>query len=100
MAFAEKPGRAIDYMDLTVDVYSADVRFQPTSLLLQLARELERIERSLHSIARAVPQVSFGEPENPQRGMVRYADGTDWNPGSGAGLYVYSGSAWGKITHA
>ena len=26
--------------------------------------------------------------------MVRYADGTDWNPGHGAGLYEYTGSAW------
>jgi len=26
-----------------------------------------------------------------------YADGTTWNPGSGAGLYQWRGSAWAFI---
>jgi hypothetical protein len=33
-------------------------------------------------------------PDKPRDGMVRYADGTNWNPGAGAGLYIYKGSAW------
>jgi hypothetical protein len=33
-------------------------------------------------------------PSRPQDGEVRYADGSDWNPGSGAGLYRYDGSTW------
>lgn len=27
-------------------------------------------------------------------GMLAYADGTSWNPGSGAGLYLYKAGAW------
>lgn len=27
-------------------------------------------------------------------GMVVYADGTNWNPGSGKGVYAYYGAAW------
>ena len=34
------------------------------------------------------------EPEKPRIGMVVYADGTDWNPGSGVGLYVYQAAGW------
>lgn len=30
-------------------------------------------------------------------GMVVLADGTDWNPGSGAGFYGYYGSSWVKL---
>lgn len=30
-------------------------------------------------------------------GMIVNADGTNWNPGSGAGLYEYIGSAWNKL---
>jgi len=30
-------------------------------------------------------------------GMVRYADGTDWNPGSGEGFYGREGAAWVKL---
>lgn len=37
------------------------------------------------------------EPYSPQVGLTVYADGSDWNPGSGAGLYRWSGSAWVKI---
>lgn len=33
-------------------------------------------------------------PAKPRDGMVVYADGTNWNPGAGAGVYVYRGAAW------
>ncbi len=29
-----------------------------------------------------------------RKGMLAYADGTNWNPGSGEGLYRYNGSIW------
>ncbi len=35
------------------------------------------------------------EPEKPRAGMLVYADGSNWDPGSGEGLYRYSsGLAW------
>jgi len=33
-------------------------------------------------------------PQNPQNGQIWYADGTDWNPGSGRGVYIFKGSAF------
>lgn len=36
-------------------------------------------------------------PPDPVEGMVVWADGTSWNPGSGAGLYEYRGGAWHKL---
>jgi len=30
----------------------------------------------------------------PQEGMIAYADGTNWNPGSGEGIYAYYNGAW------
>ena len=36
----------------------------------------------------------------PRDGDIRYADGTNWNPGSGQGIYVYiddSTPAWTKL---
>jgi hypothetical protein len=43
--------------------------------------------------------VSNNEPSNPQQGDIRYADGTNWNPGSaGEGIYFYNSSgAWTKL---
>ena len=33
-------------------------------------------------------------PDKPRRGLVVFADGTDWNPGSGEGVYVYTTTGW------
>lgn len=39
--------------------------------------------------------VHHAEPDKPRAGHVYYADGTNWNPGSGEGVYYYtSGSTW------
>ncbi len=37
------------------------------------------------------------EPADKRTGMTCLADGTDWDPGSGAGVYTYYGSAWNKL---
>lgn len=34
------------------------------------------------------------EPDRPREGVIVYADGSDWDPGSGAGLYQYRSAAW------
>lgn len=40
----------------------------------------------------------FGKVEPPSNirrvGLRAYANGTDWNPGSGAGYYHWTGSVW------
>jgi hypothetical protein len=36
-------------------------------------------------------------PDKLVEGMVRVADGTDWDPGSGAGIYLYLGGSWTKL---
>lgn len=58
--------------------------------------ELQRIEIAIASLANAAIQVTEDEPDNPIKGMVRYAV-SPWNPGSGDGLYVYNGTAWVAI---
>lgn len=42
-----------------------------------------------------VPQKAA--PAKPREGMIRYADGVSWDPGSGAGLYQYIGASWNKL---
>jgi len=34
------------------------------------------------------------EPVRPREGMLVYADGTDWDPGCGAGIYAYVNGVW------
>ena len=42
--------------------------------------------------------VVYTEPDKPQQGDIRYADGSTWNPGSGEGIYFRnSAAAWVKL---
>lgn len=36
-------------------------------------------------------------PTKPRNGMIAYADGTNWNPGSGEGPYAYINGVWTKL---
>ena len=40
----------------------------------------------------------FREPERPRNGMIVQADGTQWNPGQGRGVYAYLNGAWVKLS--
>jgi hypothetical protein len=42
-------------------------------------------------------QELHNEPPKPRTGMVVLADGTDWDPGSGAGVYCYYDGSWNKL---
>ncbi len=62
------------------------------------------IERELFKIKATIELLSAGHldmvhvaPTKPRTGDIRLADGTNWNPGSGAGFYGYYGGAWVKL---
>lgn len=55
--------------------------------------ELNRIADTLQLTDFLQLKVLNAVPERPRRGMVVYADGTNWDPGSGEGVYVYK-SSW------
>jgi hypothetical protein len=62
----------------------------------------EYIERELRRVGDAIsqslnPVELHAEPDKLTSPMIRFADGTDWDPGSGAGLYFYDGSTWTKL---
>lgn len=62
-----------------------------------LMREHLRLSIALEQAP--VRQVEFlnAAPEKPREGMIRGADGTNWNPGGGQGIYAYYGGAWVKL---
>ncbi len=71
----------------------------PAGLRSWLAAQFRRIADVL---ARPeVVGVRFGalaaEPDRYEDGDLVYANGSDWNPGSGAGLYERRGAAWHKL---
>lgn len=59
--------------------------------------ELERLSISLVEQVAVDLRPVYREPERPRDGMLVFADGTEWNPGSGAGTYERRGGAWVKL---
>lgn len=80
--------------------------YSPTNM--PMIRELEDlrkyVEDELNRIGKEELETTIIElrpiyvaPTKPREGMIVYADGTSWNPGSGKGVYHYTGSAWSKL---
>ena len=70
----------------------------PEDIPAYLQSELDKISAVITNIAEGHFDVSNVEPTKKRAGDVRYADGSDWNPGSGEGLYLYlSTGAWSKL---
>jgi hypothetical protein len=61
--------------------------------------ELQRIGDALQLMQtdHVTFRVLHNAPVRPREGAVMFADGTDWNPGGGRGLYQYSSGAWVKL---
>ena len=64
-----------------------------------LQTELDRISAIISNLADGHFDVSNVAPDKPRTGDIRYADGSNWNPGgAGEGLYIYlSTGAWSKL---
>lgn len=65
-----------------------------------VSRELERI--AVHLDEMDVESIRLmthhSEPSKPREGNIYRADGTDWDPGSGEGVYEYTNAgAWSKL---
>lgn len=60
-------------------------------------RELVEIERSFYNLEFVRLVQTNVAPDRPRAGDIRFADGTNWNPGSGAGFYGYHSGAWAKL---
>lgn len=58
--------------------------------VIELRRRLEELEESFL-------KVTFAPPLRPREPMIRFADGTSWNPGAGRGLYLYASGIWTKL---
>ncbi len=78
---ADTPGEIRDFPAL-MDFLGRELRKVQNAIAASLPEELEE----LHAV-----------PVKLRSGLVVFADGTDWDPGSGQGVYVYYAAAWHKL---
>jgi hypothetical protein len=65
---------------------------------IEIASELERLRQEIQAITRITRlQVLAAEPARYANGDLVYANNTDWNPGSGEGVYAREAGAWVKL---
>ena len=69
----------------------------PDSVAEWAQREFELLAQELAETSTVELRPIYAEPVNPREGMIVYADGVQWDPGSGVGVYTYSGGAWVKL---
>lgn len=66
----------------------------PEQLPSYLMTEFQKIWNYLLILNEGDFNETHVEPIKVYVGMVRYADGTDWDPSDGEGLYVYKSGGW------
>lgn len=69
----------------------------PAGLRAWLADELRIIALAFDRIQKVQLPALGAEPENAADGTIVYADGSNWNPGSGEGFYGREAGAWVKL---
>ena len=61
--------------------------------------ELDSISSEIQTLSEVLPtSVCHAEPKKLMEGMLVYADGIDWDPGLGEGLYFYIDTTWKRIS--
>lgn len=64
---------------------------------LETARTVNRLVDGYLSKIRLSKWTNAPTGDDLYDGVMVYADGTSWNPGSGEGLYAYYNAAWNKL---
>lgn len=69
----------------------------PKQLPAYLREELRRVSAVVGLLAAGHLDRAHVEPSKPRDGDIRLADGSNWDPGSGRGLYYYDDSVPGWV---
>ncbi len=64
------------------------------NLVEYIQRELQRISEAFEGVKAVELDEIHTAPLRPRNGLIILADGTNFDPGSGAGFYGYSNGAW------
>lgn len=69
----------------------------PAQLQRYLREEQLKWKAALDALADGFAPVVYAYPPKPRAGMLRNFDGVQCNPGSGGGLYRYTGTSWSYL---
>lgn len=82
---------------MTIYYQPDDVPTDLQGIINYLRRDRIQLMAIINAIASGQIEELNVAPTKPRTGQVKLADGTNWNPGSGQGVYCYYGGAWNKL---
>lgn len=68
-----------------------------TALVAWIQDNLRTLSSELNNKLDNPTRMLYAPPAKIKEGMIVLADGTDWNPGLGAGFYGYYNGSWNKL---
>lgn len=74
----------------------SDVSTVP-EVLAYVRRELDKVRSSFTMVLPNKIEFRTAAPGKVFEGLTVGADGTNWNPGGGKGVYTYYSGAWNKL---
>lgn len=69
----------------------------PAAIMEWAVREFDRISNAIQFKLDSEIQFLAVAPTRAHEGMIVGADGTNWDPGSGKGVYAYYNSSWNRL---
>ena len=69
----------------------------PREALKALWTICEEQQATIDQLRDSVRRIWYVEPPRPREGDLVFADGTEWDPGAGAGYYERTGGTWNKL---
>jgi len=63
----------------------------------QLNNVVRQMWTDVQDLKNSLTTVLYAEPLKLYEGLFAFADGTEWDPGSGRGLYQYVLGSWVKL---
>jgi len=61
-------------------------------------KELQKVKNQFGETISLELRLRGSAPQKPREGMIVAADGTNWNPGGGKGVYTWLAGAWVKMS--
>lgn len=66
--------------------------------LVRFVREENlKIANAIRALAEGHLDMQTTPPQKPRAGNIRFADGVNWDPGSGQGIYYFDGLVWNQL---
>lgn len=66
-------------------------------ILAWAIEEFRNIAAQLAETSSLELRLRGSEPKKPREGMIVAADGVNWDPGAGLGIYAFLGGVWTKL---